>query len=106
MKLEQRQKIERRVVRAILVKAKKEGYAITIDNGEERIRLSGTIKSMLDECFSVDEEYIILKKDGKRSFIFLVYGNSGHDVIADYSTSLEDFLSPIEALCEKICLES
>ena len=106
MTIQQRQKIERKVVRAILAKAKKEGYAIAIDNGEERISLSGTIKSMLEQCFSVDEEAIILKKDGKRSTIFLVYGNSGHDVIADYSTSLEDFLSPIEELCEKICLES
>jgi hypothetical protein len=106
MKIEQRQKIERKVVRAILAKAKKEGYAIAIDNGEERIRLSGTIKSMLEQCFSVDEEAIILKKGGRVSNIFLVYGNSGHDVITDYSTSLEEFLSPIEALCEKICLES
>jgi len=106
MTIQQRQKIERKVVRAILAKAKKEGYAIAIDNGEERIRLSGTIKSMLEQCFSVDEEAIILKKDGKRSTIFLVYGNSGHDVITDYSTSLEEFLAPIEALCQKICLES
>ena len=106
MTIQQRQKIERKVVRAILAKAKKEGYAIAIDNGEERIRLSGTIKSMLEQCFSVDEEAIILKKDGKKSTIFLVYGNTGHDVIADYSTSLEDFLSPIEELCQKICLES
>jgi hypothetical protein len=108
MKLEQRQKIERKVVRSILAKAKKEGFTIYLDNGEETIKmpLHCTINAMLDECFSVDEEYIILKKDGKRSFIFLVYGNSGHDVIADYSTSLEDFLSPIEKMCEKICLQS
>ena len=43
MTIQQRQKIERKVVRAILAKAKKEGYAIAIDNGEERISLSGTI---------------------------------------------------------------
>ena len=109
MNVKERQKIERRIVRSILTKAKKEGYIISLDNGEEIIKLSplNSIKAMLEQCFSVDEEHIILKKDGhKFKSIFLVYGNSGHDVITDYSTSLEKFMSPIEEMCEKICLES
>ena len=109
MNVKERQKIERRIVRSILTKAKKEGYTRFIYNGEETIKLSPltSIKAMLELCFSVDEEHIILKKDGRKfESIFLVYGNSGHDVITDYSTSLEKFMSPIEEMCEKICLES
>jgi ribosomal protein S8 len=108
MNVQKRQKIERKIVRAILTKAKKEGYIISLDNGEEIIKLSplNSIKAMLEQCFSVDEEHIMLKKDGHKKYIFLVYGNTGHDVICDYSTSLDEFISPIEDMCEKICLES
>ena len=68
MNVKERQKIERRIVRSILTKAKKEGYTIFIHNGEETIKLSPltSIKAMLEQCFSVDEEHIILKKDGRK----------------------------------------
>ena len=54
---EKRRQTERIIVRAILTKAKREGYAISLDNGEEIIKLSPlkTVKAMIEECFSVDD---------------------------------------------------
>jgi hypothetical protein len=94
---EKRRQTERIIVRAILTKAKREGYAIALDNGEEIIKLSPlkTVKAMIEECFSVDDEALLLEKDGKKGWVRLVYGNTGFDVICDYSPRLDDFLDTI-----------
>jgi hypothetical protein len=93
---EKRRQTERIIVRSILTKAKREGYAISLDNGEEIIKLSPlTVKAMIEECFSVDDEALLLEKDGKKGWVRLVYGNTGFDVICDYSPRLDDFLDTI-----------
>ena len=98
---QKRRQTERIIVRAILTKAKREGYAISLDNGEEIIKLSPlkTVKAMIEECFSVDDEALLLEKDGKKGWVSLVYGNTGFDVICDYSPRLDDFLDTILELC-------
>jgi hypothetical protein len=90
------QRIERAIVRTLLTKAIKNGYSIALDNGEEVIPLQGTVKSMLGVMMSVDEETLLLKKDGKKGAIALVYGNTGWDVIHDYTVGLCSLIEPIE----------
>ena len=90
------QRIERAIVRTLLTKAIKNGYSIALDNGEEVIPLQGTVKSMLGVMMSVDEETLLLKKDGKKGAIALVYGNTGWDVIHDYTIGLCSLIEPIE----------
>ena len=98
---QKRRQTERIIVRAILTKAKREGYAISLDNGEEIIKLSPlkTVKAMLEECFSVDDEALLLETGGKKGWVRLVYGNTGFDVICDYSPRLDDVLDTILELC-------
>ena len=90
------QRIERAIVRTLLTKAIKNGYSIALDNGEEVIPLEGTVKSMMSLMMSVDEETLLLKKDGKKGAVALVYGNTGWDVIHDYTVGLCRLIEPIE----------
>jgi hypothetical protein len=90
------QSIERSIVRTLLTKAIKNGFTIALDNGEEVIPLQGTVKSMMNLMMSVDEETLLLKKDGKKGAVALVYGNTGWDVIHDYTVGLCSLIEPIE----------
>ena len=54
---------------------------------------------------SVDEEYLVLRKDGKGYQVLLVYGNDGYDVIADYASDLEPLMVKPQALADKLCDE-
>lgn len=106
MTIERRQAVETRIVRAILAKAKKSGWDIQLNNGEEIIHLTPlkTVSRMLAECKSVDEESIVLidPANGKRRSIHLVYGNSGYDVICDYNSNLHEWLEEINDMCEQV----
>ena len=106
---ERRQAIESQIVRAILTKAKKSGFEILLNNGDEIIPLNPfkTVTRMLAECKSVDEESITLidPANGKRRSIHLVYGNTGFDVICDYNTNLHDWLADINNMAERIAMK-
>lgn len=98
-------KVVRRTVRTLLAA----GYAITVNNGEDApIRRSKSINAIMAEVQACDEEWLhVLRQDETGAWkrigtIFLVYGNSGPEVIADYSTSLETVLEPVMAYCEKL----
>jgi hypothetical protein len=46
---------------------------------------------------------LIIKKDGKRiGSVVFIYGNSGHDVIADYSMDLHTLLQGAGQLAEQL----
>jgi hypothetical protein len=90
------QRIERAIVRTLLTKAIKNGYSIALDNGEEVMPLQGSVKEMMSAMMSVDEETLLLKKDGKKGAVALVYGNTGWDVIHDYTVGLCSLIEPIE----------
>jgi hypothetical protein len=88
-----RQRIERAVCSALIKAGLHAGYKITVDNGEEEVLKESTNKSeILKEMFSVDEERLWFHKDGKKLGVFLVYGNYGWDVIADYHVPLEHLM--------------
>ena len=87
----------------IIDKALEEGYSISIYNGgdDAEIEKSRDRQAILDNLFQADDDQIVLYLDGKKfGSIQLVYGNSGWDVISDYSTKLEDFLKPITEYCD------
>jgi len=96
-----RQRIERNIVTLIVESALDKGYQITIDNGEIALRRSRDAVEILDEIMATDEETLIFHKTdkfGPYGFVFLVYGNDGWDVIADYTDNEETraILSPAE----------
>lgn len=94
-----RQRIEKTIIRALLIAGIGSGYTISVNNGEEIVLKESTDRlAIMRELMSVDEETLIFHKDGKRAGVFLTYGNDGYDVICDYNTSLE----PLMAVPDKL----
>ena len=93
--------VGRRVVADLLVA----GYTLTVDNGGDgrpEVYKSTSFKAVTNGMMLTDEEHLIASKNGKRSWVFFVYGNDSWEVICDYSTDLEGVLKRAFAMCERL----
>jgi hypothetical protein len=87
--------------RKLIELANAAGYTIEIDEYEGE--KTPDDDSILKACFNLDEIHMIFHKDGQRiGWVFLVMGNSGYDLISDYTTNLEEFLKPAMELGDKL----
>ena len=104
MGLKLRQRIERRIARKIIQSALATGYAVSINDGEETtVKRSRKLAPCMRALFTTDEDRIYLHHDGNESafsWIYLVYGNDGWDVINDYTTNIENLLKPVFAYAD------
>lgn len=96
-----RARMELKIVNRLLKLCKKEGYTVKIaeyeDNGER------TPKDLKGAIFNLDEARLFLSKDGKsQGWIYLVLGNSGYDLVSDYTTNLDGFLKPVMELADRL----
>jgi hypothetical protein len=106
-----RQEVERKIARAFIREAIKQGYAINIDNGAgdtengyELPEPSRDAAAILKAMFATDDERLYLFKAGAAEpcgWCWFVYGNDGWDVITDYTTNLEPLMGPANKLSEK-----
>lgn len=98
MNVANRIKIEKRIVRHPIRVMKKNGWdAYAVNDGEEFYRNLTTEKQVMDHAFAVDKASIYFEnkalsvtltdgtKDCVGHHVYLVFGNDGYDVIADYS---------------------
>ncbi len=97
-----RAKMEIQIVNKILADAKKAGYECSIidyeDEGDKEYK--SDIRGAL---FNLDQAYLVFHKDKKRiGWVFLVFGNSGYDLICDYTTNLEEFLKGANDLGDRL----
>lgn len=101
---------ERSIARAVIKKAIDAGYAVSVNDGEETtVKKSRDAAAVLKAMFSTDEDYLLIYKGVDDKFekhfawVRFIYGNSGWDVINDFSTNLEDdgFMESIETLIDK-----
>lgn len=87
--------IEATITRKVIRAMKEAGKPITVVfDGGERVKVEGE-HAILNEVFNLDEAYLITE-DG--SWIRLVLGNE-YDIVCDYTTDLEEILSPISDWC-------
>lgn len=99
--------IEEQIIRRLVQDSMDAGYRIGVDDGcqEGKLVLEPTTKvdEVMAALFSVDEEHLIyIDEEGKRvSWVFLVHGNSGWDVISDHGTRLEHVMKGADELIEK-----
>lgn len=93
-KITMRQKLERKIARALILQGLAAGYAIVVDNGEEETPPLDSVTKILKAMFATDEEHLRFFKDGKYiGWVFFVYGNDGWDVINDYTINLEPIMT-------------
>lgn len=91
-------RMELKIVNKLLELASVAGYTIRIYEyeGEET-------PDPKDALFGVDVANVKLYKNNKYvGWILLVFGNSGHDLISDYSVKLEEFLKPALELSDRL----
>ena len=92
MSIKERQTLERRIVRAVATDALKQGYNVTIYDGQGPDALaldkSTRLADIMAAIMSTDEDLISFYKDGKRvGVVYFVYGNDGYDVICDHTAN-------------------
>jgi hypothetical protein len=117
--VEQRQDIEKQIVSTLVEQALKRDFFISVWDGEEwALRFSTNQEAIMKEMFATDEEMLVFHcqsdvqgLDPRRlGTATLIYGNSGWDVISDYSWSdtsyqiMHDLLSkgPVQDLVDRL----
>lgn len=97
------QKIIRRAVTDILGK----GYKISLyDGGDFTVKRSIDLNLILNATQTTDRDMLkVYDGDALIGTIILIYGNDGHDVIADYSLSLEEVLKGASLLADELADE-
>lgn len=87
-------KIARRIVRDMLAA----GYSVSVhDSCEVTVRKSRDEAEIMAALFTADDDRLYAHgQDGAViGWVWLVYGNSGWDVVCDYSTSLDELMRPV-----------
>lgn len=96
--------LEEKIVKALVDLGLNAGLALSVYDGEELApRCSTDRAAIMDALLNTDDDRIYYHKAGNPKYwgwVQLVYGNSGWDVISDYTTNLEDFLKPVFAMAE------
>lgn len=76
---------ERGVLQSLIRYMKPRGFELLgVNDGEETVKTSNE-KDALDTVFSVDESWMIFRKQGfTRHSVYVVLGNSPEEVVADW----------------------
>jgi hypothetical protein len=99
--VKRRQAIEKRIVEAVVDEALKQGYELSVDDGEETHPATTERAKVIDAIMETDEDYLTLLKNGVEiGWVRFVYGNEGWTVISDYSDN--DVTRSVIASAEKI----
>jgi len=82
---------EGRIVSAIVKKALAMGYGVSVNDGEETtLHVSTSYRKIMAHCFTTDEDVLTITNPHTAhaiGWVHLVYGNCGHDVVSDHSSS-------------------
>lgn len=86
--------MEQQIVRKLIETALRNGCTVKLNDGESIVAtvyaltpddVEEQTQTMMKEINATDEEYLIFDLNGSRvGTVFLVYGNTGYDVICDY----------------------
>ena len=115
-----RQRVERSIVRRVILDALRAGYTLSVFDGEEvTLTQSTSARAVLAAPFTTDEDWLLFSRPGdsalrlttsaffrpsinaREGWVRFVYGNAGYDVISDYTTNLEDVLKGANALTDR-----
>ncbi len=102
--------VERAIIRKLCEYAIKElGYSVSVFDGEEYpVRKCQDMAVIMEAVCACDEEWLVFhhhlsdRKNHMIGNVYLIYGNDGPDVIADYHVSLEPLVSAINDYAESL----
>ena len=101
--------MERAIATQLLTSVLRFGYTVTVNNGgdDNELEYSADLPVILAAMFAAGEDELYFyaagatSSDGYAGWAHLVYGNSGWDVLCDYSTALEPLLKDTNALIDR-----
>lgn len=99
--------IEQKIIRRAVTDILGEGYKISVhDGGEYTVNRSIDLNLILNATQTTDSDALVVwDEDQNIGTVTLIYGNDGHDVIADYSNSLEEVLKGASLLADELADE-
>ena len=105
--IKNRIKLEKKIARKIVTTLIKNGYFLNIYNGDnchgfnQLRKNSNNVSEIMKVMQETDEDYIMVYHGVSNiGWVKLVYGNDGWDVVNDYTTNLEDIMTPILDWCD------
>lgn len=108
MKVELRQKIERAIAREAIKGLLADDFKISVFDGEQTTLKDSTDAAAIEAAmFTTDEDQLHVSHQhvDEKGWVLFIYGNDGHDVIADHTTNLEMSLKGAAELADKIAAE-
>lgn len=99
--------IEQQIIRRAVTDILGKGYKISLyDGGDFTVKRSTDLNLILNATQTTDRDMLkVYEGDSLIGTIILIYGNDGHDVIADYSLSLEEVLKGASLLADELADE-
>jgi adenylosuccinate synthase len=105
-RIAQRIHVERAIVRAFVEAVLKahEGYTLRVHDGEEfATEKTRDTDEIMKAIMSTDEDHLYVYEGSRRvGYLYLVYGNSGWDVMSDYTDipEFKSFVLPADNLAD------
>jgi hypothetical protein len=92
------------MVRKVIADALAAGYTLSVWDGEEEtLTNSSDADALFKAMMTTDQDHLYFLRDGKSvGWVFFVYGESGWDVINDYTVNLEEVLKGADALSDEL----
>ena len=92
--------VERAIVRAAVLEALKQGWKLeSVYNGADDFPITVTSLEQVEaEAFVADDAVVRFNNGTRTAWFHFVYGNSGWDVISDYTVNLDAVVNAIEPL--------
>lgn len=89
--------LEDKVIESLIEELIQHCFFITVNDGENDVLVkSDDVQQIIKAMKSTDEDtlyvYRTAESPGSVGFVYLVYGEMGHDVINDYTVSLEPYM--------------
>ena len=104
MSVKMRQEVERKIAQTAITQLLASGFVLGVFDGEETVLThSNDAAAVLAAMFTTDEDELIVSKPGDAQdfgWVKFIYGNDGWDVIHDYTTNLETFLTEANKLAD------
>lgn len=93
-------KIEEQIAKRVIKDALAAGFKLSVfDSDEITLEKSSDADEIFKAMFTSDDDRLYFYKegvdDGYFGWVWFIYGNSGWDVISDYTTNLEHVVGPV-----------
>jgi hypothetical protein len=99
-----RQKVEREIADKVIECLLAANFLIEVNDGEEDVTVPTVdVEVIRKAMYSTDEDILSVYLDGAKrrvGYVHFIYGNSGHDVMHNWTTNLDEILKPAMDLAD------